>query len=164
MQIRADDMIAAYRTVRGRPRGTTVAAWSIALVGMVLAIVVDDRMRPWLVACVSLIVAGELLMLLIDRIWMPRCMTKLHAQHRALHEDIDVRVGADGLEMATPLSRSTLPWSHVLRWYDAPTHLVLMQTDSLLIVVPRDRVDADTLQRVRDALLAHRGAPRRARR
>ena len=157
MQIRADDMIAAYRTVRGRPRGTAVAAWSIALVGMVLAIVVDDRMRPWLVACVSL-------MLLIDRIWMPRRMTKLHAQHRALHEDIDVRVGADGLEMATPLSRSKLPWSHVLRWYDAPTHLVLMQTDSLLIVLPRDRVDADTLHRVRDALLAHRGPPRRARR
>lgn len=164
MRITADDMLAAHRLVHGRRRrGRLVRSAAIAGVGLVLMVLLPADMRRWLGLCVGIIVAGELAQLVIEQVWIPRRIARLHAQHRALHDSIDARVADDGLHVTTRHATATLPWSHVQCWHDGPEHIVLMQTDALMTVLPRRDFDATDLDRLRALLATHVGPAGRTR-
>jgi hypothetical protein len=164
VRITPDDLVAAHRLAHPRRVAHAASAWSLAVVGMLLAVVAPVDMQPWLTGCVALIVGGELARIAVDRIALPRRAARLHRQHSALHEPIDARVTDGGMEIATPTSTSRLPWSHVRRWHEGTGHMVLMQTDQLFVVLPKrdfSRADIDAL---RAGLERHVGpAGRRAR-
>lgn len=164
MRITADDMIAAHRLVHGgRRRGRQLRSAMIVAVGLLLMVAVPADMRRWLGLCVAIIVAGELAQVAIERLWIPRRIARLHAQQRALHESIDARIADDGVHVTTPHAAAMLPWSHVRRWHDGPDHVVLMQTDALMTVLPkRDFASAD-LERLRALLTAQVGPAGRSR-
>ena len=158
MRITAQDVLAAHRLTRsGRRRTRRTLNLVIAGIGIALLAVVPRDMRPWIALCVGLVVAGELAQLAIDHLWVPARIRRLHAQQRALHESIDVRIVEDGIHVVTPHATSTLPWAHVRRWHEGPEHVVLMQTDVLMVVLPkRDFGDAD-LAALREKLNRHVG-------
>ncbi|WP_133500628.1 YcxB family protein [Cognatilysobacter terrigena] len=145
MRVTAQDVLAAHRLTRsGHRRTRRTINLVIAGIGIALLFVVPSDMRPWIALCVALVVVGELIQLGIDYLWIPARIKRLHAQHRALHESIDVSVVEDGVHVVTPHATSTLPWAHVRRWHDGPEHVVLMQTDALMVVLPkRDFADTD---------------------
>lgn len=164
MRITPSDMVAAHRLAGRRRPARTAATWGIAALGALMLAVVPAATRPWLGGAVALIVLAEVGQWAVDRFWLPRHAARLHAQHRALHESLDVAIEPDGLRVTTPHAESRLPWSHVLRWHEGPEHVVLMQTDALFVVLPkRELADAELAQLVQ-ALYAHVGKPGQARR
>ena len=119
----------------------------------------------YLLRFVVVLVAAVVLVL--ERwVLLPMRARRIFRQQRAMQEPFVVRLGDDGVEWESAVTKRTLPWDYYVRCVEGPEHFLLYQSDWSFEILPKrllgDRAEIGAFRQLLFGRL-HHAAGRRSR-